>query len=174
MTTAAGHQIVPRPAAAAPALRAADQGVADALESVLAGNTRRVYGAQWRLFTGWCDDVGLQWMSADRLTVARYLAVRAGTAALDTSPVADEAVHLTANAAWLAVQVMAYNLARWTARIGLGEPMVTTKTLRRQPVFALAGRLTRSARRLTLHLPLRWPCETQFNRALARLRSLPA
>ena len=26
-----------------------------------------------------------------------------------------------ANAAWLAVQVMAHNLARWTARIGLGE-----------------------------------------------------
>ena len=26
-----------------------------------------------------------------------------------------------ANAAWLAVQVMAHNLARWTVRIGLGE-----------------------------------------------------
>ena len=36
-----------------------------------------------------------------------------------------------ANAAWLAVQVMAHNLARWTARIGLGEQVVTTKTLRR-------------------------------------------
>ena len=34
-----------------------------------------------------------------------------------------------ANAAWLAVQVMAHNLARWTARIGLGEQLVTTKTL---------------------------------------------
>ena len=32
-----------------------------------------------------------------------------------------------ANAAWLAVQVMAHNLARWTARIGLGEQLVTTK-----------------------------------------------
>ena len=53
-----------------------------------------------------------------------------------------------ANAAWLAVQVMAHNLARWTARIGLGEQIVTTKTLRRR-FFALAGRLTRSARRLT-------------------------
>ena len=30
-----------------------------------------------------------------------------------------------ANAAWLAVQVMAHNL--WTARIGLGEQIVTTK-----------------------------------------------
>ena len=64
-----------------------------------------------------------------------------------------------ANAAWLAVQVMADNLARWTARIGLGERIVTTKTLRRR-FFSLAGRLTRSARRLTLHLPKRWPdCE---------------
>ena len=77
-----------------------------------------------------------------------------------------------ANGAWLAVQVMAHNLARWTARIGLGEQIVTTKTLRRR-VFALAGRLTRSARRLTLHLPQPWPWETQFSRALARLRAIP-
>ena len=42
-----------------------------------------------------------------------------------------------ANGAWLAVQVMAHNLARWTTRIGLGEQIVTTKTLRRR-VFALA------------------------------------
>ena len=44
-------------------------------------------------------------------------------------------------------------IARWTARIGLGE-QVTTKTLRRR-FFSLAGRITRSARRLTLHLPRR-------------------
>ena len=60
-----------------------------------------------------------------------------------------------ANAAWLAVQVMAHNLARWTARI------------------ALVGRLTRSARRLTLHLPKRWPWEEKVSRALARLRAIP-
>ena len=77
-----------------------------------------------------------------------------------------------ANAAWLAAQVMAHNLARWTARIGLGQQIVTTKTLRRR-FFALAGRLTRSARRLTLHLPRRWPWEEQFSRALARLRAIP-
>ena len=35
-----------------------------------------------------------------------------------------------ANAAWLAIQVLAHNLARWTARLGLGEQIVTTKTLR--------------------------------------------
>ena len=47
---------------------------------------------------------------------------------------------------------MAHNLARWTGRIALGEPVATTKTLRRR-FFSLAGRLTRKARRLTLHLP---------------------
>ena len=70
-----------------------------------------------------------------------------------------------ANAAWLAVQVMAHNLARWTARIGLDERIVTTKALRRR-FFSLAGRLT-------LHLPKRWPWETLFSRALARLRAIP-
>ena len=85
-----------------------------------------------------------------------------------------------ANGAWLAIQsqprtrygVMAHNLARWTVRIGLGQQVVTTKTLRRR-FFSIAGRLTRKARRLTLHLPKHWPWETQFSRALARLRALP-
>ena len=67
--------------------------------------------------------------------------------------------------AWLAVQVMAHNLARWTTRVGLGEQLATTKTLRRR-FFSMAGRLT-------LHLPRRWPWENQFSRALARLRALP-
>ena len=77
-----------------------------------------------------------------------------------------------ANAAWLAVQVIAYNLARWTTRIGLGEPVMTTKTLRRR-FFSLAGRITRKARRLTLHLPQGWPWQNQFSSALAKLRALP-
>jgi Transposase DDE domain group 1 len=78
----------------------------------------------------------------------------------------------SANGAWLAVQVLAHNLARWTARIGLGEGIVTTKTLRRR-LFAVAGRLTRSARRLTLHLPARWPWAVGWSAALAGFRALP-
>ena len=77
-----------------------------------------------------------------------------------------------ANAAWLAVQVIAHNLARWTTRIGLGEPAATTKTLRRR-FFSLAGRITRKARCVTLHLPQGWPWQNQFSSALARLRALP-
>ena len=82
MTTAASDpQIVPRPPASLPALRAADQGVADALESVLSNNTRRVYQTQWNLFDGWCGEVGLTSLPAEPLTVARYLAARAGEGA---------------------------------------------------------------------------------------------
>jgi hypothetical protein len=77
-----------------------------------------------------------------------------------------------ANAAWLAVQVMAHNLARWTARLGLGAGIVTAKTMRRR-LFSLVGRLTRSARRVTLHLPAHWPWAAGFTAALARLRALP-
>ena len=85
-----------------------------------------------------------------------------------------------ANGAWLAIQslprtrygVMAHNLARPTARIALGEQVATTNTLRRR-FFPLTGRIIRSARRLTLHLPQSWPWQEKFGRALARLRAIP-
>jgi hypothetical protein len=77
-----------------------------------------------------------------------------------------------ANGAWLAVAVMAHDLARWTARIGLGEGIVTTRTIRRR-LLGLPGRLTRSARLVTLHLPARWPWAERFQLALERLRAIP-
>ena len=77
-----------------------------------------------------------------------------------------------ANGAWLAVQVIAHNLARWTARIGLAEGIVHDQDA---PAAALRSRrrLTRSARQLTLHLPARWPWAVNFTAALARLRAIP-
>ena len=81
MTTVAGPNITPREPTSLPALRAADRGVADALESVLSDNTQRVYGTQWRLFTGWCGEMGLSSLPAEPLTVARYLAARANAGA---------------------------------------------------------------------------------------------
>ncbi len=82
MTTAPSHsQIVSQQTPSAPALRAADRGVASSLESVLADNTRRTYDTQWRIFAGWCNEVGLVSLPAEPLTVARYLAARAGSGA---------------------------------------------------------------------------------------------
>ncbi len=85
MTTATDLQIVPREPTFLPELAAVDQGVAASLESVLAGNTRRVYGTQWRIFTGWCGEVGLSTLPAEPLTVARYVAARANSGASITS-----------------------------------------------------------------------------------------
>jgi hypothetical protein len=77
-----------------------------------------------------------------------------------------------ANAAWLTLNIIAHNLARWTSRIGLGEALITTKTLRTR-YLDLPGRLTRSARRWQLHLPTRWPWAREFLAALDRLRCVP-
>jgi hypothetical protein len=76
-----------------------------------------------------------------------------------------------ANAAWLVAATLAHNLLRWVAAIGLGArgELVVAKTLRRT-LLALPGRITRSARRLVLHLPVGWPWAAWFALALARLR----
>jgi hypothetical protein len=77
-----------------------------------------------------------------------------------------------ANAAWLTLNVIAHNLARWTSRIGLGKTLIATKTLRTR-YLDLPGRLTRSARRWRLHLPTHWPWAREFLLALDRLRCVP-
>jgi hypothetical protein len=77
-----------------------------------------------------------------------------------------------ANAAWAVIATLAHNILRWIAALGLGiEGPVVAKTIRRRYV-TLPGRLTRSARRQTLHLPARWPWRQAFENALARLRQL--
>ena len=76
-----------------------------------------------------------------------------------------------ANAAWLGLNVIAHNLARWTSRIGLGQTLITTDTLRRRHLD-LPGRLTRSARHFTLHLPQRWPWAQAFDQSLINLRAV--
>jgi len=69
----------------------------------------------------------------------------------------------TANAAWLLAATLAHNLLRWTATLGLGvrDQLVVAETLRRT-LLALPRRLTRSARRWTLHLPTSWPWAPSF------------
>jgi hypothetical protein len=78
-----------------------------------------------------------------------------------------------ANAAWLMIATLAHNLLRWIAQIGLGArgELVVAKTLRRT-LLNLPGRITRSARRWTLHLPAGWPWAAWFALALARLRCI--
>jgi hypothetical protein len=62
-----------------------------------------------------------------------------------------------ANAAWLVLAVMAFNLTRAAATLtGTELAKATTATIRRK-LINVAARIASSARRITLHLPLGWP-----------------
>jgi hypothetical protein len=79
----------------------------------------------------------------------------------------------TANAAWTVIAALAHNLLRWTHLIALpGQTVRTARTLRRR-LLQIPGRLTRSSRRSTLRMPLRWPWADDFLAALNHLRALP-
>jgi hypothetical protein len=79
-----------------------------------------------------------------------------------------------ANSAWCVIAALAHNLGRWTSMIGLPEGAPRTAATRRRRLFQIPGRLTRTARQWTLHLPSRWPWQQHFTEALARIRALPA
>jgi hypothetical protein len=139
----------------------------------------RLVGAQAELFPNWryhafvTDRVGTTVeLDADHRRHATVeLAIRdlKGGVGLRHHP----SGKFAANAAWLVIATLAHNLLRWIAAIGLGArgELVAAKTLRRT-LFSLPGRLTHSARRWRLHLPVGWPWAPWFELALARLRCI--
>ena len=73
----------------------------------------------------------------------------------------------TANAAWLVLAVMAFNLTRAAATItGPTLARATTATIRRK-LIAVPARIASSARRMRLHLPTDWPWESAWMKLLA-------
>jgi hypothetical protein len=77
-----------------------------------------------------------------------------------------------ANAAWLALVALAYNLGRWALALTPGWANQTTATLRRT-LLAVPGRLVHTARRLHLRLPTDWPWAAALDNLLTALRRLP-
>ena len=70
----------------------------------------------------------------------------------------------TANAAWLVLAVIAFNLTRAAAcTAGTSLAKATTATIRRKLIHVPA-RVASSARRLTLHLPAGWPWQDPWTR----------
>ncbi len=78
-----------------------------------------------------------------------------------------------ANSAWTVIACLAHNLARWTIVIGLPDHTVRTSRTVRRRLLQIPGRLTRSSRQWTLHLPARWPWQTDFTNALRAIRAVP-
>jgi hypothetical protein len=70
----------------------------------------------------------------------------------------------TANAAWLVLAVIAFNLTRAAATL-TATPLAkaTTGTIRRR-LINIPVRVANSARRLTLHLPVAWPWQQAWTR----------
>jgi hypothetical protein len=81
--------------------------------------------------------------------------------------------HYSANSAWAVIAALAHNLARWTLLLGSNDPTPRAARTTRRKLFTLPGRLTRTARQTTLHLPARWPWEGDYIHALTRIRALP-
>jgi len=80
----------------------------------------------------------------------------------------------SANSAWTVIAALAHNLGRWATQIGLPDQPPRTAATRRRRLWRIPGRLTRTARRWTLHLPTGWPWQQDFLAALNRIRALPA
>lgn len=79
-----------------------------------------------------------------------------------------------ANAAWLELALIAQDLLAWTQRLLLDGELARCEPKRlRYRLLHVAGRLTRHARRLRLHLPHGWAWGETLLQAFARLRALP-
>ena len=79
----------------------------------------------------------------------------------------------TANAAWLVLAVIAFNLTR--AAASLTDPQIakaTTATIRRK-LITVPARVATSARRIILHLPQAWLWETAWTALIDRVSDPP-
>ncbi len=80
---------------------------------------------------------------------------------------------LTANLAWLELALLAQDLLAWLRLLALTGELALAKPKRlRGRLLHVAGRITRSGRRRTLHLPRAWPWAKELLAAFARLRAL--
>jgi DDE family transposase len=80
-----------------------------------------------------------------------------------------------ANRAWLEAALVAHDLTVWTQLLLFdGDHKLCEPKRLRYRLLHVAARLTRHARRLTLHLPADWPWAGAIARAFKRLATLPA
>jgi hypothetical protein len=78
-----------------------------------------------------------------------------------------------ANAAWLVLAAIAFNLTRAAGRLASTfHARATGATIRRQ-LINVPARLARSARRLTLHLPTDWPWADDWQQLFDTLHAPP-
>ena len=135
-------------------------------------------GSQLALFTAWDyhafvtdRDLPLAEVEADhrRHAVVEQTIAELKSAGLKHLP----SGRFMANAAWLALAVMAHNLGRAVGQLaGPDLERATAATLRRK-VFTMPGRLVHTGRRRHLRLPARWPWADAITTAIGRIHTIP-
>jgi hypothetical protein len=135
-------------------------------------------GSQLALFTAWDyhafvtdRTLPLAELEADH---RRHAVVEQSIAELKSAGLAHlPSGNFMANAAWLALTVMAHNLGRGVGILaGADLERATAATLRRK-VFTMPGRLVHTGRRRHLRLPASWPWAEAINTALTSIHAIP-
>ena len=135
-------------------------------------------GSQLALFTTWDYHAFVTNRPGDMLEVEadhrRHAVIEQRIAELKSAGLAHlPSSSFMANAAWLALTVIAHNLGRAVGRLaGHDLEKATTATLQRR-VFTVPGRLVTSARRRHLRLPASWPWAEAIRQALQRIQAIP-
>ena len=81
---------------------------------------------------------------------------------------------INANAAWLVLAAIAFNLTRAAGTLASRfHAKATTATIRAQ-LITVPARIARSARRIRLHLPQHWPWEDAWQALLTAASGPPA
>jgi Transposase DDE domain group 1 len=139
----------------------------------------RLLGTQAQLFPTWRHYAPLT-NRTESLAVVEAEHRDHATVELEIRDLVDQALahapsgQFNANAAWTVIAAIAHNLHRQTELLGLPDTTLRRARTIRKRLLAMPGRLTRHSRQSTLHLPARWPWQTDWLTALTRIRTLPA
>ena len=151
----------------------------DALEvRLIVRRVRPTPGSQLALFTTWDYHAFVTNRPGDVLQIEadhrRHAVVEQRIAELKSAGLAHlPSGKFMANAAWLALAVMAHNLGRAVGRLaGPDLHTATASTLQRR-IFTVPGRLVHSGRRRHLRLPAAWPWAHAIEQALVNIQVIP-
>jgi hypothetical protein len=153
-------------------------GTRDAIDvRLVVRRVRPTPGSQLALFTAWdyhafvTDRPGeLVEIEADH---RRHAVVEQSIAELKSAGLAHlPSGRFMANAAWLALTVMAHNLGRGVGILAEADMHRATAVSLRRKLFGVPGRLVHSSRRLHLRLPANWPWAAAFSTALHRINAV--
>src|SRR5450830_1767587 len=142
-------------------------------------NPKTVPAGQGALFSTWRHHAvftdSAESMLAAEATHRDHAIVEKVIAELKNGPLAHlPSGQMNANGAWLVLAAIAFNLTRAAGTLASRfHARATTATIRAH-LIAVPARIARSARRLRLHLPARWPWETAWQAMFTGAAGPPA